>query len=311
MKTLVKQLPPKTLPKEMGINQPVSISQAYEICRHITAKHAKTFYLGSMLMAKPKRNAIWAIYAWCRRTDELVDGIQFQPTTFQTLADWESQLEATFTGNPTVAPDLALANTVKNYPLSIEPFKDMIAGMRMDLECDRYQSFEELYLYCYRVAGTVGLMSAAVMGFNTTDSTLIADSTEAAIALGIAMQLTNILRDIGEDAQRGRIYLPLDELAQFGYSEADLLNGVVDDRWIALMKFQIDRAREFYKKAEAGISFLCHDARWPVWASLILYRNILDVIERNNYQVFNERAFVSKPRKLLTLPWAWLRAQTS
>jgi len=289
----------------------VSLSEAYEVCRHITAKYAKTFYLGTMLTSRPKRRALWALYAWCRRTDELVDGVHAETTTPDTLLDWEKQLEAAFAGKATNAPDLALADTIKRYPIAIQPFKDMVAGMRMDLSYDRYQTFDDLHLYCYRVAGTVGLMSAAVMGFETSDPNVIATATEAAIALGVAMQLTNILRDIGEDAERGRIYLPLEDLRNFNYSEQDLFNCVVDERWENLMQFQVQRARQFYTQAEKGISALCRDSRWPVWSSLMLYRNILNAIEQNNYEVFGKRAYVSTSNKLITLPWAWLRAQTS
>lgn len=288
-----------------------NLAEAYEVCRCITAQYAKTFYLGTMLMSEAKRRAIWAIYAWCRRTDELVDGIQAATTTDATLDEWEHQLEEIFQGNAKTAPDYALAETLKQFKIPIQPFKDMIAGMKMDLRDDRYQTFDDLHLYCYRVAGTVGLMSAAVMGFESKQPEVIQMATEAAIALGIAMQLTNILRDIGEDAERGRIYLPLEELAYFDYTETDLLNGIIDDRWINLMKFQIQRAREFYRFAEKGVTALCKDARLPVWTSLMLYRNILNVIERNNYEVFRRRAYVPTPKKLLTLPWAWLRTQMS
>jgi phytoene synthase len=200
--------------------------------------------------------------------------------------------------------------------MDIQPFRDMIAGQRMDLYRSRYETFEELNLYCYRVAGTVGLMSSAVLGVADSCSKTPwdrqlddDDPVEEAIALGIANQLTNILRDVGEDARRGRIYLPLEELALFNYTEQDLFDGVVDDRWCELMRFQIQRARKFYTQAERGIRALSTDSRWPVWSALMLYQGILDVIERNQYDVFNQRAFVPKPQKLLTLPVAWLRAQ--
>ena len=133
--------------------------------------------------------------------------------------------------------------------------------------------------------------------------------TKEAIALGIASQLTNILRDVGEDARRGRIYLPLEDLAKFNYTEQDLLKGVVDERWRQLMQFQIQRTREVYAKAEKGISYLAPDARLPVWAALILYSQILDRIERNQYDVFRQRAYVPNLAKLRSLPKAWLRAQ--
>ncbi len=267
-------------------------------------------------MPEEKRRAIWAIYVWCRRTDELVDGPQSRLTTPETLDRWEQQLESVFAGQPLDDPDVALVDTLQRFPMDIQPFRDMIAGQRMDLYRSRYETFEELKLYCYRVAGTVGLMTSPVLGFNDSSSKAPWERqldgnnpVEEAIALGIANQLTNILRDVGEDAQRGRVYLPLEELALFDYTEEDLFNSVVDDRWRELMRFQIQRARKFYTQAESGIRGLCPDSRWPVWAALMLYQGILDVIERNQYDVFSQRAYVPKPQKLLTLPVAWLRAQ--
>lgn len=292
-----------------------SVEDAYEVCRRITAKYSKTFYTGTMLMAPAKRRAIWAIYVWCRRTDELVDGPQAQFTSEKTLDRWEAQLESIFAGCPVDDEDVALVNTLEQFPLDIQPFRDMIAGQRMDLHRSRYETFDDLELYCYRVAGTVGLMSTTVMGVDTQLKTAPwsqqqpLDPTPQAIALGIANQLTNILRDVGEDARRGRIYLPLADLAAFDYTEADLMAGVVDDRWRALMAFQIDRARRFYAEAESGIGLLSEDARWPVWSALALYRQILDVVEENGYDVFSQRAFVPSLRKLLTLPGTLLKAR--
>jgi phytoene synthase len=292
-----------------------SIEEAYELCRQVTAKYSKTFYMGTLLMAPAKRRAIWAIYLWCRRTDELVDGPQAQFTNEKTLDRWESQLESVFAGCPVDDEDVALVDTLEKFPLDIQPFRDMIAGQRMDLHRSRYETFQDLELYCYRVAGTVGLMSTTVMGIDTELYTAPwhpkepIDPTPQAVALGIANQLTNILRDVGEDARRGRIYLPLEDLAQFHYTEADLMAGVVDDRWRALMAFEIDRARHYYAEAEAGIRLLSPDARWPVWAALDLYRQILDVIEENGYDVFTRRAYVPSPRKLVTLPGALLKAR--
>jgi phytoene synthase len=292
-----------------------SVEDAYELCRQVTAKYSKTFYMGTMLMPPAKRRAIWAIYVWCRRTDELVDGPQAQFTSEKTLDRWERQLESVFAGCPVDDEDVALVDALQQFPLDIQPFRDMIAGQRMDLHRSRYQNFDDLYLYCYRVAGTVGLMSTTVMGVDDQLRTApwsqpeAVNPTQEAVALGIANQLTNILRDIGEDARRGRIYLPLDELQQFGYSEADLMAGVIDERWKALMAFQIERARDFYADAEKGISLLSPDARWPVWSALALYRKILDVIEENNYDVFTKRAYVPLTRKLLTLPGTLVKAR--
>ncbi len=304
------------LPNSPRMRTLASRSEAYDFCRQITAKYSKTFYLGTLLMPEEKRQAIWAIYVWCRRTDELVDGPQSRLTTPETLERWEKQLESVFAGQPIDDPDVALVDTLQRFPIDIQPFRDMIAGQRMDLYRSRYETFDELKLYCYRVAGTVGLMTSPVLGFDDSygeapwDRLLgVNNPVEEAIALGIANQLTNILRDVGEDANRGRIYLPLEELALFDYTEEDLFNGVVDDRWRELMRFQIQRARKFFSEAERGIRGLSPDSRWPVWSALMLYQGILDVIERNEYDVFTKRAYVPKPQKLLALPVAWLRAQ--
>ena len=304
------------LPNSPSMRTLVSQSDAYELCRQITAKYSKTFYLATLLMPEEKRRAIWAIYVWCRRTDELMDGPQSRLTTPETLNRWEQQLESVFGGKPVDDLDVALVDTLERFPIDIQPFRDMIAGQRMDLYRSRYETFEELKLYCYRVAGTVGLMTSPVLGFDDSRSKApwdlqrgVNDPVEEAIALGIANQLANILRDVGEDARRGRIYLPLEELALFDYTEQDLFNGVVDERWRELMRFQIQRARKFFTQAESGIRGLSPDSRWPVWAALMLYQGILDVIERNQYDVFSRRAYVPKPQKLLSLPVAWLRAQ--
>jgi phytoene synthase len=246
-----------------------SLDEAYERCRVETAQWAKTFYLGTLLMPPEKRRAIWAIYVWCRRTDEIMD--------------------------------------------SPQAYLDMIEGQRMDIRKHRYATFAELELYCYRVAGTVGLMSQAVMGLDPAYTSAPwsekPDPSKAAIALGIANQLTNILRDVGEDRSRGRIYLPQDEMSQFGYDESDLLAGKVNENWRALMAFQLARAREWFARSEEGVRWLSADARWPVWASLRLYRGILDVIERQNFDVFNRRAFVPTAGKLLDLPLSYVLAQ--
>ncbi|MCT7986954.1 15-cis-phytoene synthase CrtB [Laspinema olomoucense] len=292
-----------------------SLDDAYELCRQITAKYARTFYLGTLLMPEAKRRAIWAIYAWCRRTDELVDGPGARFTTPETLDLWEGYLESIFAGEAIEDTDVAMVDTVERFSLDIQPFRDMISGQRMDLYRSRYQTFEDLELYCYRVAGTVGLMSLPVMGIapvvrsSPWETSEPSDPSAEAVALGIANQLTNILRDVGEDARRGRIYLPLEELALFDYTEEDLLNGVVDERWQQLMRFQIQRARKFYVKAEKGILALNPDARWPVWSATMLYSQILDAIERNEYDVFRQRAVVPRYRKMISLPLAWLRAQ--
>ena len=296
-----------------------TLDSAYERCREVTAEYAKTFYLGTKLMTPEKQRAIWAIYVWCRRTDELVDGPNASHITPEALDRWEERLEGIFEGKPVDVIDATLCDTLSRFPVDIQPFRDMIDGMRMDLVKPRYETFDELYEYCYRVAGTVGLMSMPIMGCDEEFNGDIKKVYKAALALGLANQLTNILRDVGEDAQtRNRIYVPLEDLRRFGITEQEVLRGMfspstgqVDDRWKAFMKFQIERAREVFKDAEDGVNCLHKDARWPVWSALDVYRNILDAIEANGYNNFNQRAYVPKAQKFLMLPQSYIKAQTA
>ncbi|KAI3808314.1 hypothetical protein L1987_24263 [Smallanthus sonchifolius] len=295
--------PDIVLPGSLGL-----LSEAYERCGEVCAEYAKTFYLGTLLMTPERRKAIWAIYVWCRRTDELVDGPNASHITPKALDRWESRLEDLFNGRPFDMLDAALSDTVSKFPVDIQPFKDMIEGMRMDLRKSRYQTFDELYLYCYYVAGTVGLMSVPIMGIAPESQAPTESVYNAALALGIANQLTNILRDVGEDARRGRVYLPQDELAQAGLSDEDIFAGKVTDKWRNFMKKQIKRARSFFDEAQQGVTQLSSASRWPVWSSLLLYRQILDEIEANDYNNFTKRAYVSKPKKLVSLPVAYAKS---
>ncbi|XP_051147405.1 phytoene synthase 2, chloroplastic [Andrographis paniculata] len=284
------------------------LSEAYERCGEVCAEYAKTFYLGTMLMTPERRRAIWAIYVWCRRTDELVDGPNASHITPIALDRWEARLEDIFKGRPFDMLDAALSDTVTKFPVDIQPFRDMIEGMRMDLRKSRYNSFDELYLYCYYVAGTVALMSVPVMGIAPESRATTESVYNAALSLGIANQLTNILRDVGEDARRGRIYLPQDELAQAGISEEDIFSGKVTEKWRNFMKKQIKRARKFFDDAEKGVTELSSASRWPVWTALDLYEQILDDIARNDYENFSKRAYVRRPKKFASLPIAYAKS---
>ena len=294
------------------------LDAAFEACRRETAEWAKTFYLGTLLLPYEKRRAIWAIYVWCRRTDELMDSPEAQARPAEELADrlnrWELKTRDLFKGHVDDELDAVMVDTLEKFPQSIQPYLDMIEGQRMDLTWTRYPRFEDLRLYCYRVAGTVGLMTQGVMGLDQAYSSAPwsdqPDTSDAAVALGIANQLTNILRDVGEDRGRGRIYLPLEDLEHFGYSEDDLMAGRMNQAWKDLMEFQLRRARQWFDRSEAGVRWLSRDARWPVWTSLRLYRGILDVIERHDYDVFNKRAYVGKLNKFLDLPRSFVLAQS-
>lgn len=293
------------------------LDEAYERCGDVTSEYAKTFYLGTQLMTPEQARAIWAIYVWCRRTDELVDGPNASKITPKALDRWEERLEAIFDGRPYDVLDAALTDTISKFPVHIQPFRDMIEGMRLDLTKSRYETFDELYEYCYRVAGAVALMSNPVMGIDPSYKGPMERVYRAALALGTANQLTNILRDVGEDAQqRNRIYVPLQDLDAYGISEQEVLVGLhapstgkIDDRWRRFMRFQIDRARMYFEEAEAGVNCLDGKARWPVWSALDLYRQILDAIEANDFDNFTKRAYVPKWRKFASLPTALLKAQ--
>lgn len=307
---------PEGVPLPASRWTPKAMEEAYARCGEVTSEYAKTFYLGTQLMTPVQAKSIWAIYVWCRRTDELVDGPNASKITPKALDRWEERLEALFDGRPYDVLDAALTDTISRFPLDIQPFRDMIEGMRMDLYKTRYETFDELYEYCYRVAGTVGLMTMPVMGIDPAYKGSMESVYKAALALGTANQLTNILRDVGEDArERNRIYLPLEDLDKFGISEQEVLSGIhvpsqgkVDDRWRRFMKFQIKRARECFQDAENGVDHLEAKARWPVWSALILYRQILDAIEANDYDNFTRRAYVGKAKKMASLPLAFARA---
>ncbi|KAL5766908.1 hypothetical protein ACOSP7_017525 [Xanthoceras sorbifolium] len=290
---------------------PMFLEEAFERCGKLCAEHAKTFYLGTLLMTEERQKAIWAIYVWCRRTDELVDGPNADYMSLGVLDRWEERLHDIFDGHPYDMLDAALTDTVFKFPLDIKPFKDMIEGMRMDTRKSRYENFQELYRYCYYVAGTVGLMSVPIMGIAPESAVSTQSIYNAALNLGVGNQLTNILRDVGEDALRGRVYLPQDELAQFGLCDNDVFSTKVTEGWREFMKEQISRARFFFNQAEEGASQLDKASRWPVWSSLLIYREILDAIEENDYNNLTKRAYVGRTKKIMMLPVAYTRAQST
>ncbi|KAK1435209.1 hypothetical protein QVD17_00970 [Tagetes erecta] len=287
---------------------PEFLEDAFERCREICAEYAKTFYLGTRFMTEERQKAIWAIYVWCRRTDELVDGPNAIHMSDMVLDRWEERLHDLFNGRPFDMLDAALTDTVQKFPLDIKPFRDMIEGMRMDIKKSRYENFQELYQYCYYVAGTVSLMTVPVIGMAPEAIWDAPNTYNSAVSLGIGNQLTNILRDVGEDALRGRVYLPQDELSQFGLCDEDVYSRRVTDKWREFMKGQITRARFYFNEAEEGVPKLDKDSRWTVWSALMLYRDILDAIEENDYDNLTKRAYVGRTKKILMLPLAYTKS---
>jgi len=290
------------------------LAKAFVESGEVTSAFAKTFYLGTQLMPEAQREAIWAIYVWCRRTDEIVDAPRDNDDEMLSdLGVWEMRLENLWKyGEVEDVFDLCLLDVLVRYPtLPITPFVDMVRGMLMDvpdLGTDTYESFDDLHLYCYRVAGTVGLMCLPVFGCAPGYDEIIAK--EPALSLGVAFQITNILRDVGEDATtRGRVYLPTEDMERFGVTKEQLFEQRVDDNYINMMKFQIARARMYYERARRGVFMLAEESRLPVQSALDAYGKILDKIEENGYDSLTTRAYVDKWEKLSIIPFSWYRTQ--
>lgn len=300
---------PSTQSSELYLNldciDEAAIEAAFEYCRQITKRGSKTFYFGSLFLPYQKRRAMWAVYSFCRVTDDMVDNArEVLPEELRArLLHWEGELRQSFKGlvQPNLPHMVAWNYTARQYNIPATPPLELIEGVRMDLDKTRYANFDELRLYCYRVASTVGLMASEVIGYSDPCA------LDYAVNLGIAMQLTNILRDIGEDSRNGRIYLPLDEMDEYGYSEAELLRGEINPSFIRLMQFQINRARAYYEQALPGIEYLDKDCRLSITIAARLYSRILDMIERNAYDVFNRRAYVPTIQKVRGLAGVWLQ----
>lgn len=283
---------------------------AYGHCRSITRKHAKTFYMATRFLPYHKQRSIFAIYGLCRTLDDIVDetpGLltkkaRKKAEIIDSLEKFRIQLVSAYHGvEQQNSVLIAFSDVLNRYHISLEHPLTLLDGMKMDLVKNRYKNFDELYEYSYKVASVVGLMTAEIFGYKNPKA------VNHAVELGIAMQLTNILRDVGEDLSKNRIYLPKEELNRFGITEADLFRGEITPAFIELMKFQIDRARDYYQRADQGISMLEKDSRLPVLLARENYSRILDKIEENHYQVFNQRAYLSAAEKVSTLPKVMLQ----
>jgi len=273
-----------------------------QYCQQKTAKSGSSFYYSFLFLPPKQRKAITALYAFCREVDDIVDECT-NPEVAQTkLQWWRDTMEKTFQGQPEHPVQHALCEIIKEFDLPLKYFLEIIEGMAMDLTIHRYPSFNELSLYCYRAAGVVGLMAAEIFGYKEPDAQKYAHN------LGLAFQLTNILRDVREDAERDRIYIPLDEMERFGVSEQDILNYRNTDAMRELMKFQGRRAAEYYQKA---YTYLSETDRYNQRSGLIMaaiYEELLHAIEKHDYQVMNGRISIS-PFKKLWLAWKTARAE--
>ena len=269
------------------------LQTGFREAKKITKKFAKTFYLASLFLPKEKKCASYAVYAICRLSDEAVDELTFSNQK-ENLRKLESNISEAYTEKQLVEPLLlAFRQTINTYKIPKEYFDELIKGMYMDLEIKRYRDFAALYEYCYKVAGVIGLIMLKIFGYKNSAA------EDYAIKLGVAMQLTNILRDINEDLIRGRIYLPQDEMLKFDISEQQLSNSKIDDNLKNLLRLQINRSRQFYNQSLKGIKLIDNTiCRFVVLCMREVYSGILDEIEKNNFDVFTKRAHVNKLKRL-------------
>ena len=278
------------------IQNQLILQKAYDQCEAITAEHSRSFYISSSLLPAEKQRAVRALYAFCRVTDDIVDRPNGE--ILNALHQWRQQIFAPTPSRHNLVA-LAWADARTRFHIPVRYAEQLVDGVTRDLRQTRYETFNDLATYCYGVASTVGLMSMHITGFSSQEA------IPYAIKLGLALQLTNILRDVAEDWQRGRVYLPQEELAGFGLDSSALTAGKVTQPWRNFMRFQIERNRQLYAEAWPGISLLHQDGRFAITTAADFYRAILDDIEAHDYDVFSRRAYIGTWRKLSRLPRLW------
>ncbi len=296
------------------------LEKAYKYCESITKLHAKSFYFAAKFLPKHKRRAVYPIYAFCRAVDDEIDESEDETKAIEAVEKWKANLEEVFNAKTQRRKDakelqiadyklqtkdqdlvfIAWEDLLQTYKIPQNLPLELVEGVLMDTTIKRYETFEELYVYCYRVASTVGLMSSEILGYSDKKA------LEYAEKMGIAMQLTNILRDVKEDAAKNRIYLPQEDLSRFEISEEQIFANKFNENFREMMKFQIERARNYYAEGEKGIALLEKDSRFTVLLASRIYGRILGEIERQNYNVFIKRAHTTTMQKLSMIPKIWL-----
>ncbi|MEM9950981.1 MAG: squalene/phytoene synthase family protein [Chloroflexota bacterium] len=279
------------------------LDAAYKKCDEITEENSRTFFMASSLLPEDKKRGARALYAFCRITDDIVDEPNSALEHRQAnLNQWRQEIMAEMPPQDALVC-LAWAHAQAKFNIPRGYATQLIEGCERDIAQVRYETFADLAEYSYGVASTVGLMAMHIVGFTGEEA------LPYAVRLGVALQLTNILRDVAEDWRNGRLYLPQDELAQFGLSEADIERGIVTEQWRNFMKFQIDRTRRLYAQSLPGIAMLSRDGRFAIAAAAELYQAILTDIEAHDYDVFSRRAHINTLGKLRRLPSIWWRSQ--
>jgi phytoene synthase len=283
-------------------------SEAQAYCTAYTKKSGSNFYYSFLFLPKAKREAMYTVYAFCKAVDSAVDEPASGSNPKDELKRWREELDAVYTGTPTTSIMVSLAHHVKTLGIPKAYFEELIKGVEMDLFNNRYVTFDELSLYCYRVASVVGLICLHVFGVTS------ARAQDYAVALGMAFQLTNILRDVGSDAAASRIYLPLEDLRKWNYPEKGMLNRSYSPEFRALMEYEASRAHHYYKRADAALMGLSPSERRALTVAEIMrgiYSQILERIERSNYQVFGPRISLTTTKRLLIALRIWLRSRFS
>jgi phytoene synthase len=263
-----------------------------EYCQQKTVQSGSSFYYSFLFLPPERRRAITALYAFCREVDDTVDETSDQSVARIKLAWWRTEVSGMYKGSPTHPVTQALQPHLAAYDLREQHLQAIIDGMEMDLDQSRYLDYAGLRKYCWHVAGVVGILSASIFGVTNPQTLQYAEK------LGLAFQLTNIIRDVGDDARKGRIYLPVNELQQFNVTAADILNFRHSEKFEALMKFQADRARAVYDEAFALLPKEDRRAQRPGLMMAAIYRTVLDEIERDDFKVLNQRISLTPLRKL-------------
>ena len=275
-----------------------SLAADFARCASITRKSSSNFYYAFKLLPAQRRRALCATYAFCRFIDDIADDERVRDPALL-LERWREELHRVYGGNPTRAISRALADSVQRFSIPRRYFEEIIDGVEMDLEHKRYRTFEELRLYCYRVASAVGLVCIEIFGYRNPQTRTYAEN------LGIAFQLTNIIRDVREDGDRGRIYLPLEDLERFDVRQEEVLGGRHSERFERLMEFEAQRARKFYGLAESALAPEDRVSLLAAEAMRMIYSALLRRIEKSRYRVMDGKLRLSAPHKLLLVGQAW------
>uniref|UniRef100_A0A7V3E785 Squalene synthase HpnD n=1 Tax=Ignavibacterium album TaxID=591197 RepID=A0A7V3E785_9BACT len=275
-----------------------------ESAKQISKESKSSFYYAFNLLPEKQRDAMNTVYAFCRKTDDIVDDLSVpDDIKYEKLRKWRLEFEKAFAGRSEYPLLNKLGRTISNFNIPLDPFFELIKGMEMDLQKNRYKSFDDLLVYCYRVASTVGLMCIEIFGYKNPST------KDFAVNLGIALQLTNILRDLGKDAEQGRIYLPQEDLLRFNYSETKLYNKISDENFKQLMKYEVERAKNYFDKATQSLDLDDKKTMFAARAMQHIYYRMLERIVRSDYDVLNNEIKVKKIEKVGIALGVWAKYQ--